>query len=551
MRQKNDESQLILAIQAIQKDPELRPQVAARIYSVDHRKLGRRLRGMRPRHDILANSRKLTDLEEQVLIQHILDLDIKGFPPRVHVVEEMANRLLATRDSPRVGTRWAYNFINRRPELRTRFQRKYDYQRAKCEDPEVIRGWFELVCNTITKYGIHDIDIYNFDETGFMIGVISTAMVVTSSDGRAKAKKIQPGNREWATVIQGVNSQGWTVPPFVIVAGKNHLASWYQNSGFPPDWVITVTDNGWTTNEKGMDWIQHFEKHTKARTIGGYRLLILDGHESHHSDKFEEYCKEHNIVTLCMPAHSSHILQPLDVGCFGPLKKAYGRQIEDMMRAHIIHITKDDFLPAFRVAHFAAMTKSNIQGGFRGAGLLPFAPEKVISTLDLKLHTPTPENSRPGTAQPWVSQTPNNPTEAASQTTFIKSRIAQHQNSSPTSIYNAVDQFARGTSKIMYQLALLKAENQNLRKANETLSKRRRAKKTRLQDGGSLSQQDAQDIQDEKDVVLQVEREMKASGGRKPREELRARRCGNCGETGHNARTCQIIIEVSEEEDSE
>jgi hypothetical protein len=140
-----------------------------------------------------------------------------------------------------------------------------------------------------------------------------------------------------------------------------------------------------------------------------------------------------------MPAHSSHILQPLDVGCFGPLKKAYGRQIEDMMQAYIIHITKDDFFPAFRKAHFAAMTESNIQGGFRGAGLLPFDLEKVISTLDLKLKTPTPQNSRPGTAQAWVSQTPNNAIEALSQSTFIKNRIACHQNSSPTSIYEAVD----------------------------------------------------------------------------------------------------------------
>ena len=153
----------------------------------------------------------------------------------------MANRLLATRDAPPIGTRRASNFVKRHPELRTRFQWKYDYQRAKCEDPEVIRGWFELVRNTIVKYEIHDADIYNFDETGFRMGVISTAIVVTSSDGRAKAKRIQPGNREWVTVIQGVNSQGWTVPPFIIVAAKNHLASWYQNSGFPPNWVIAVT----------------------------------------------------------------------------------------------------------------------------------------------------------------------------------------------------------------------------------------------------------------------------------------------------------------------
>jgi hypothetical protein len=280
-------------------------------------------------------------------------------------------------------------------------------------------------------------------------------------------------------------------------------------------------------------------------------LLILDGHESHYSDEFEEYCKENNIITLCMPPHSSHILQPLDVGCFSPLKKAYGRQIEDMMRAHITYITKDDFFPAFRIAFFAAMTENNIQGGFRGAGLLPFDPESVISILDLKLKTPTPPNSRPSTAQPWVSQTPNNPTEALSQTTFIKNQIAHHQNSSPTSIYEAVDQFAKGTSKIIHQLALLKADNQILQQGIEELSKRRRAKKTRLQQGGSLSQQEAQDLQDKRDLAQQLKQETQASSGRKPREETRARRCGNCGETGHNARTCQIVIETSEEEDSE
>ena len=74
--------------------------------------------------------------------------------------------------------------------------------------------------NTIAKYSICDADIYNFDETGFMMGVISTGMVVTSSDGRAKAKTIQPGNREWVTVVQAVSSVRYTVPPYIIVAGK-------------------------------------------------------------------------------------------------------------------------------------------------------------------------------------------------------------------------------------------------------------------------------------------------------------------------------------------
>jgi hypothetical protein len=74
-----------------------------------------------------------------------------------------------------------------------------------------------------------------------------------------------------------------------------------------------------------------------------------------------------------------------------------------MMQAHITHITKDDFFPAFYAAFNIAMTESNIQGGFRGARLLPFDPESVISTLDLKLKTLTPLTSRLSTAQPWVS----------------------------------------------------------------------------------------------------------------------------------------------------
>jgi hypothetical protein len=62
---------------------------------------------MPPRRTISANSRKMTDLEETVLVEHILDLDSKGFPPRLCVVEDMANRILATRNRGRVGQRWA------------------------------------------------------------------------------------------------------------------------------------------------------------------------------------------------------------------------------------------------------------------------------------------------------------------------------------------------------------------------------------------------------------------------------------------------------------
>ena len=81
---------------------------------------------------------KLTSTKELVIVQHILKLDEQGYPPRLTNVEDMANSLLAERNQPPVGKNWAGTFVKRRPKLTVKFNRKYDYKRALCKDPEVI-----------------------------------------------------------------------------------------------------------------------------------------------------------------------------------------------------------------------------------------------------------------------------------------------------------------------------------------------------------------------------------------------------------------------------
>ena len=75
------------------------------------------------------------------------------------------------------------------------------------------------------KYSIQDEDTYNFDETGFIMGVISTRAVVTAAERRGRPKTVQQGNREWVTAIQGINAMGWAIPPFIIFASKHHLSA--------------------------------------------------------------------------------------------------------------------------------------------------------------------------------------------------------------------------------------------------------------------------------------------------------------------------------------
>ena len=84
-----------------------------------------------------------------------------------------------------------------------------------------------------------------------------------------------------------------------------------------------------------------------------------------------------------MLAHSSHLLQPLDIGCFAVLKRAYGGLVGQKMRLGISHIDKLDFLTAYPQARTDAFKSETIQNSFRAAGLVPFNPELVLSKLNI------------------------------------------------------------------------------------------------------------------------------------------------------------------------
>ena len=169
---------------------------AAKLYRVPYSTLTNRISGRSPHNECRSKSQNLTKLEEEVIVRYILNMDERGFAPRLASVEDIANYILESGRTQRVRKLWAYRFVQRRPKLKTRFNRVYDFQKALCEDPELISAWFRLVQNMRAKYRILDCDFYNFDETGFMMGIICAAMVVTHTDRRGRGKVVQLGNWE-------------------------------------------------------------------------------------------------------------------------------------------------------------------------------------------------------------------------------------------------------------------------------------------------------------------------------------------------------------------
>jgi hypothetical protein len=156
----------------------------------------------------------------------MLDLDQRGFAPTYAAVHDMADKLLAARGGGHVGQKWPSNFVKRTDSLKTRFNRAYNRQRALCEDPVLIRSWFELVEQTKLKYSILNKDVYNFNEACYMIGKIITQLIIIGLERRGRLKSIQPSNHEWVTLIQAINATGWIIPPFLIFANQYHLSAW-------------------------------------------------------------------------------------------------------------------------------------------------------------------------------------------------------------------------------------------------------------------------------------------------------------------------------------
>ncbi|KAL1953725.1 hypothetical protein VTO42DRAFT_2324 [Malbranchea cinnamomea] len=219
------------------------------------------------------------------------------------------------------------------------------------------------------------------------MGVIATAKVVTWSEGTLRLKHVQPGNTEWVTIVEGVNATGWSLPPLIILTGKRHQASWYENR-LPETWRIETSEPGWINEKLGLIWLKEvFDKGTPARTMGQYGLLILDGHGSHNGPEFDQFCLENSIIPLYMPGHSSHLLQPLDVGCYSPLKQVYKKEVEKQMRLGFNHIDKDEFLTIYSSIRPAVLSEKNIQSGFRAPGIAPYDPEQVLAQLNTYAYT--------------------------------------------------------------------------------------------------------------------------------------------------------------------
>ena len=215
------------------------------------------------------------------------------------------------------------------------------------------------------------------DETGTALGVCTNTRVLARA-GKNKAYTKSSVNREWVTVIETISTDGRKLRGLVIFKGKSLQTTWFPPDTVP-DWYYTTSKKRWTSNAIGFGWLERvFIPEARA---GHERpvLLLLDGHGSHIDIDFLWACKQHKIELLYLPAHSSHVLQPLDLAPFSVVKSSYRGQIRELSRPDdAAPVKKERFISRHYHAREEGLSERVIRAGWRATGLGPFK-----STIDL------------------------------------------------------------------------------------------------------------------------------------------------------------------------
>jgi len=457
----------------------------ARAYGVDRKRVSRRLKGVGGRTSRKGVKYKLSEIQEAALIQYIRTLDGIGTGVRQEQVVSTANSILrqdytGDGEPPVVGEHWSHRFSLRHPELHKMRQKPIELARKAAHDPVLIADWFRRFHALREEFGVANEDIWNFDETGFRIGVGRSQWIVTTCTSKRSYLAVD-GVRTLVTSVEAVSAGGAVIEEMLIVPGKTHMESWYKDLG--DDVLVGVSDTGYTNDELSYEYILHFHRQSKKTQVGAHRILLCDGYGSHITREILEFCEKKLIHMFCLPPHTSHILQPLDVVLFQPYKHYHAKAIDYASRTGCGDFNKLEFLAAIGSIRQQTFKRNSILSSFRECGLVPYRPSIVLAKVQeyeaprdpRRLSTPPPH--LPGFTPEPITPT----TDRALQRHADALEIA-----TPSRKGVLEEQFKKGAlivSKCSAQLRATLAENT----AAERERKARKAQPRRqLQSGGTI-----------------------------------------------------------------
>ena len=286
---------------------------------------------------------------------------------------------------------WRRGFMERHPTLSLRKPESTSLSRSIAFNKHKVYQFFDNYDRVMTKFKFPPENIYNLDETG--VTTVMKPVKVISTTGKKQVAQIASAERgELVTFVGIVNAVGQSLPPVYIFPRVRNLDDFLI--GAPSSSLALGNRSGWMTADLFPSVLKHIVEKTKC-TVQNPILLLVDNHESHVSLKSVKFAKENGICLLSFPPHTTHRLQPLDVGVFGPFKSYLSSVFNDWLTSNpgktisvrtIPSLTSEAFQKSFSI--------KNIVSSFKKTGIWPknrmvfsdddFAPSNVT---DLPIST--------------------------------------------------------------------------------------------------------------------------------------------------------------------
>lgn len=354
-----------------------------------------------------------TSEQEDELVSYLKTMESRLFGLTMKDLRSLAYQLAEKNGVPHTfnkqtclaGQDWVKGFLTRHPILSIRTPENTSGARAMGFNKVAVSQFMSLLNEVIDKHKLTADKIFNCDETGVSVNPKSQSKIIALKGKRQVGAITSSERGETVTAEICMSASGLYMPPMLIFPRMKKKQEF--ELGLPPGGWSDVHSSGWMTTELFLVWFTKFIEFSKA-TKESPVLLIVDGHSTHTKNlKLLEMARDNGVVLLCLPPHTSHKLQPLDVTFFKPLSLYYGEEVRKWLRSHPGKVvTLFQISTIFGGAFLHAATMSTAINGFKKTGIWPsdlnvFAEADYLpsATTDIQL-----ENSECPSANPTDGQ---------------------------------------------------------------------------------------------------------------------------------------------------
>ena len=381
--------------------------------------------------------RVFSDEEDLLLVQYLHDAANMHYGLSLKQVRYLAYEY-AIKNKKKVDPSWEINKCAGEQWLRD-FRKKYadklslrkpeatSLSRATAFNKENVSKVFNNYKIVLDRYNFEPNEIWNCDETG--ISTVHVPPKILAPKGKKQIGGMTSAERGTnVTMIAAVNATGNSIPPLFVFPRVNFKP--FMLNGAPCGSIGSANPSGWSNETIFVQFLHHFVKHVRP-SVEKPVLLLMDNHESHVNIQVIDMAKRSGIILLTFHPHTSHKMQPLDRGVFGPFKSYYNEAMNNWM---ISPGNAGKPVTIYQVAALAglsfprAFNPTNIMKGFKVSGFVPFNPN-IFSDIDFMAANVT---DRP--MPPAIENLPSNPSVLKDTENLTLASIARLVSGQPHSV---------------------------------------------------------------------------------------------------------------------